>query len=462
MPSYPGGIGLFVGVPHDGKPITINWAFHLANFHPPMNYDTRFMLLPGHPVDEARCILAEEALKVNAKYLYFNDTDVTVPSHGLRQLIWHLDHYPKYAVAGGIYCHKAPPQAPMVFRGNGIGPFLDWKVGEVFDVSGIGMGATLIRVDALRKLSKPWFKTVDCVDDFMEGINRASMWTEDLYFCHKLLTETDYKIMADGGLLCVHWDNMAGKPYHLPLNSKPWTRTPTLGKKIIDLGCGKLEDSYRTDEGTVLRVDIREDAEPDYRCDIRKLPFATGEFDVVFSCHVLEHFPRTETSTVLDEMIRIMKLEGELRLILPNMTWAAQHIMNGEIDPLVMAVLYGEQSYEENFHQTGFTPQMIEQLLTQKGFKKFIWNHYDFHMCVRAFLKEEAVPTELVSVWGDVKCVMVAQHMEQQKAALHDPAQQQIKLGDPLAAEDSSVKIEVLPELATPEASSVAAEVAKA
>lgn len=381
-----------IGIPHDGKPVTLAWAFSNAQMHPPMNYETRMTIVQGKPVAEAREAIAEAAVAAKCKYLFFNDTDVTIPSYAIRQLIWHLEHYPKYAVAGGIYCHKSPPQMPMVFRGNGIGPYMDWKVGEVFDISGIGMGCTLIRVDVFNKLSKPWFKTVDSVDDFLDGVNKMSMWTEDLWFCHKVTTETDYKLMADGGILCAHWDTQSNTAYELPKGSKPWRDAfpPTQGKKIVDLGSSSESDSYLTNEGTVIRVDIREEAKPDFRCDIRKTPFANGEFDVVFSSHTLEHFSRSEAIDVIEEMIRIMKPGGELRLNLPNIEWAAQHILNGEVDGNVMNVLYGSQQYAEDFHKNGFTPTMLEQLLKLKGFKKFVWDKNGFNMMVRAFMDENA------------------------------------------------------------------------
>jgi predicted SAM-dependent methyltransferase len=130
---------------------------------------------------------------------------------------------------------------------------------------------------------------------------------------------------------------------------------------------------------------LREDVRPDYRCDLRKLPFATKEFDIVFSSHVLEHFERSEIGEVLNEWTRIMKDDGELRLVLPNLEWAAQHIMNKEIDGDVMNVLYGMQSYELNFHKCGFIPQTVEQLLAERGFKKFVWDFNNYHMFVRAW-----------------------------------------------------------------------------
>lgn len=394
MTRYANRTGLMIGIPLSGNALVPDFTFAFHQLSPPMNYNVEYTCVKGKPVADARNQIAEAAVAKNCKYLFFLDEDVTCPPHTIRQLIYHMEHWPKVAVAAGIYCHKSPPQMPMVFRGNGAGPFWDWKIGEVFEVSGTGMGCTLIRVDAFKTVPKPWFKTVEDLSAVLEGVNHAEVWTEDLYFEDKLskaegegVPEGGWQIIADGGLLCEHWDPATGQSYSLPPTAKPLQRQEVkVGtKKIIDLGCGENEVSYTTDEGPVLRVDVREDANPDYRCDLRKLPFATGEFDIVFSSHTLEHFGRQEISDVMAEWCRILKEDGEMRLVLPNIKWAAQHILNDEIDVHVLNVLYGAQTYDTNFHKIGFIPQTIEQLLAANGFKKFVWDFYQYHMFVRAW-----------------------------------------------------------------------------
>lgn len=427
MPSYPGGVGITIGIPWDGKPVCVEWAFGLQNLHTPTNFDVRWAFIKGRPVAEARTLIAEQAVKDKARYLFFLGTDVTVPAFAVRQMIFHLEHHPRYAICGGIYVHKSPPQEPLVYRGNGQGPYWDWKIGEVFDVDGIGMDATLIRVDALKDLPKPWFFTKDSVEAAYNGEPKAEFWTEDLWLCarmtdncwkcrrdrkeHSVVDPADHEfqgwgVMADGGILCTHWDNSKGIPFELPQNSKPFRSVMKKGeKKVVDLGCGQLKDSYKTDEGEVLRVDWREDVNPDYRCDLRKLPFADNYFDIVFSSHTLEHFCPSEVGEVLDEWIRIMKKGGELRLILPNLEWAAQQIVNKEIDNNVWNVLYGAQTYEENFHKSGFTKETLELLLAQRGFKEFEWRFNGYHMLCRSWKEKPAdvIPAELVGPNGDAK-----------------------------------------------------------
>ncbi len=58
----------------------------------------------------------------------------------------------------------------MIFRQNGSGSYWDWKMGEVFEVTGISMGVTLIRVQTMMGMSEPNFKTVDDYDKFWDGV----------------------------------------------------------------------------------------------------------------------------------------------------------------------------------------------------------------------------------------------------------------------------------------------------
>jgi predicted SAM-dependent methyltransferase len=233
--------------------------------------------------------------------------------------------------------------------------------------------------------------------------------------------EGGWKILADGGILCDHWDAKSHTAYNLPPTAKPFRRTASEPgkKKIVDLGCGLEYESYQTEEGKVIRVDIREDVHPDYRCDLRLLPFGSKEFDVVFSSHTLEHFKRSEVPTVLDEWIRILKDDGELRLNLPNMEWAAQHILNKEIDNDVLNVLYGAQTYDENFHKVGFTPQIVEQLLSERGFQKFIWAHHNYHMFVRAWKIPPAEETTLVATEAGDSLVIATGVVQEKLVAEH-------------------------------------------
>ena len=201
--NYEHGVGVLIAIPTLGRPTSLEWAMMFKSQNPPINYNANVAMIYGKPVAEARNEACEEAIRQGARYIFFLGDDIIPPTHALRQLIYRMEQYPKLGVVGGIYCTKTDTPDPLVFRGNGRGPYWDWKVGEYFEVSGLGMDCTLIRVEILEKLAKPWFKTVDSTD-FLDGRNYAEMWTEDLYFCKQILENTDYKIYADSTVMCKH------------------------------------------------------------------------------------------------------------------------------------------------------------------------------------------------------------------------------------------------------------------
>lgn len=388
--------GLVIGIPTLGRPTNLDWAMGFKSINPPINYNTVFSIVKGRPVAEARNMICEEAIKQNAKYVLFVGDDTIPPPHMLRQFIFRMENIPDCGVVGGVYCSKSDPPAPLVFRENGVGSYWDWKLGEFFEVTGLGMDCTMIRVDVLKEIEKPWFVTVD-KDNFLDGTNNAEMWTEDLYFLDKVAKTDKWKIYCDASVLAKHIDIYSGREYFLPPNSLPFRAAGVSKgeKKIIDLGCGPQYTAF--EEGTPIRVDLDERWNPDYRCDVRNLPFDNGEFDIVFSSHVLEHFNRAEHPAVLAEWIRILKPTGELRLVLPNILWAARALVQLSDSPAanqaisekmkidIWNVFYGAQSSPYDFHYNGFTPTSIKELLHSMGLyeEKIIESGYNMNIIAK-------------------------------------------------------------------------------
>ncbi len=198
-----------------------------------------------------------------------------------------------------MYCAKANPAYPLVFRGNGQGPYWDWKIGEFFEVTGLGMDCTLIRVAALKNLSKPWFKTVD-KDQYLDGINSAEMWTEDLFFFKKLMDEQpEAKIYCDAGVICEHWDVYGGKKYELPTDSLPMRQLvmPAQTKRCLQIGATiPLKDP----EFFIVKFDDKDGA--DYRGQCSQVPFEAESFERVVVTNQGLEFHK-----YLEEWLRVLK-----------------------------------------------------------------------------------------------------------------------------------------------------------
>lgn len=302
-PILHSGPGLVFGVPTLGRPVPLDWALSLKALSPPINFSVLFHIVRQKEIGLARNDIAKFALEKDAKYLFFMGDDVEVPAHGLRQLIYRMEQDPEVGIVGGVYCAKARPAFPLVFRENGKGSYWDWKVGEYFEISGLGMDCTLIRTDIFKQIEEPWFKTVD-TDGFLDNIQSAESWTEDLYFCKKVKEQTKYKIMCDAGVICNHWDVYNGVRYGLPSNSLPMRqKVVENAKRALLIG----EEIPFSDPNFSLTTFGPEGS--DYRGSSEATPFETGEFDWLIINKATRSF-----KNFIPEWVRILKQNGKISI----------------------------------------------------------------------------------------------------------------------------------------------------
>jgi hypothetical protein len=227
-------VSLVVGIPMVGRPVTPEWALSYAALNYPFNMNIVHCPVKGMEVGEARNLIAEQAIKMKAPWLFFMDDDVAPPYHAVRSLMYNMQNWTqheKVMVVAGIYTSKMPPCEPFVFMEAGGGTYWHWKRGQVFECGLIGTGCMLIRTEVFNYIEKPWFKTVDEVDDGSSRLARTQI-TDDMYFCQKV-TQAGFKILADGDVLPVHWDikpllddegriyNWESVPWLMPENSYP-------------------------------------------------------------------------------------------------------------------------------------------------------------------------------------------------------------------------------------------------
>jgi predicted SAM-dependent methyltransferase len=130
----------------------------------------------------------------------------------------------------------------------------------------------------------------------------------------------------------------------------------------LHLGCGN-----RFLPGFV-HVDIDSDFPDAVRCDLRALPFADESVDEIYVCHALEHFGRAEVWNVLREWRRVLKLNGLLRIAVPDFeAICALYSANGNLLPL-LGLLYGGQDNVYDFHKLTFDFCVLSRVLESVGF----------------------------------------------------------------------------------------------
>lgn len=212
-------IGLVLGLPFGRQNVRREWAHAMMTVAWPYNISILHSVVTDTPIADARNMICKQALEVEAKYIWFVDDDTVPPSAAVRMLVYQLDQRPEAIAIGGIYCSKADPTQPMVFKDFGTGSDWDWTVGQVFECAAVGTGCFLLRTELLKKIPEPWFRTVDVA---VESDDAYMLYnTDDIYFCKKAQA-AGLKILAHGGVLCHHWDMDTGRVYKLPEDSRPY------------------------------------------------------------------------------------------------------------------------------------------------------------------------------------------------------------------------------------------------
>lgn len=138
----------------------------------------------------------------------------------------------------------------------------------------------------------------------------------------------------------------------------------------LHLGCGtKIIPNY-------INIDARDNPGVDVVAKINKLSqYKDNSVDLIYACHVLEHFGRWEYKDVLSEWTRVLKPGGYIRLAVPDFDKIARMYIDGYKLSELMGLLYGGQNYPGNTHYTTFTFESLKLDLEGLGYHNIgIWD----------------------------------------------------------------------------------------
>ena len=155
----------------------------------------------------------------------------------------------------------------------------------------------------------------------------------------------------------------------------------------LHLGCGeKYIPGF-------IHIDIRKFEHIDYVTSIDNLyMFKDNTVDLIYASHILDHVKRAETEVVLSEWYRVLKKGGILRIAVSNFEAVVEiYLKNKNLEEL-MGLLYGGQTYENNYHYRTFDFQSLSNILRKVGFRKiyrYDWKkniHKDYDDFSQAYL----------------------------------------------------------------------------
>lgn len=140
--------------------------------------------------------------------------------------------------------------------------------------------------------------------------------------------------------------------------------------KKLNLGCGD-----RKMHG-FINVDVRKDVHPDVVCNITKISESFKDVDLIYACHVIEHFPLKPFPfqpltyvDVLSDWYVALRPGGRLRLAVPDFNAVCEHYTENKDLDVIRAFLYGGQKYDYDFHYNCWTEDTLRKDLLNIGFK---------------------------------------------------------------------------------------------
>ena len=177
----------------------------------------------------------------------------------------------------------------------------------------------------------------------------------------------------------------------------------------LHLGCGR-----RYIPG-YIHIDVIEFPHIDHVSSIDSLPFIPDDsVDVIYNCHVLEHFKRKDVGRVLREWWRILRAGGTLRTSVPDFAQICKiYEKTGDLRH-VIGPLFGRQDYLYNIHYNVFDEASLTRYLADVGFVDI--RRYDWRETEHAHIDDYS--QAYVPHMDKESGILVSLNMECRKAAV--------------------------------------------
>ena len=139
---------------------------------------------------------------------------------------------------------------------------------------------------------------------------------------------------------------------------------------------GVIENFYDMTWPKIHLVDIR-----------KKFPLEDNSIDFIYCSHVLEHFERWQTIEILKECRRVLKVDGWMRIVIPDLDEMISEYIKNNKDSKASNVFFREvwgyykdqltgsvfDSLKKKFirdHKWGYNKRSITVVLKEAGFQK--------------------------------------------------------------------------------------------
>lgn len=145
-------------------------------------------------------ILANEELK-KWEYVLTLEHDNAPPSNGVVKLVDEMENHPEFSCIGGLYFTKGEGGCAQIW-GDIKDPVLNYRPqppdvsGGLMECYGTGMGFNLWRLKMFKddRIKKPWFKTLNGIDNKGIGTQDLAFWSEARKYGYRCAIDCSVKV----------------------------------------------------------------------------------------------------------------------------------------------------------------------------------------------------------------------------------------------------------------------------
>lgn len=119
-----------------------------------------------------------------------------------------------------------------------------------------------------------------------------------------------------------------------------------------------------------INIDLFDTHQADIYCDLTRLPWDPGSFDLIYASHVLEHVHRRMVTATLHHWGDMLRKGGVLRLAVPSFDAVVERYKETRDLNELLGLLYGGQTHPKNNHFITFNFETLRDHLLRAGFKK--------------------------------------------------------------------------------------------
>ncbi len=201
---------LLIGVPTGGSPAR-PFLDALAALRLPASVGEADRLVwSGNFVPAQREMIVRDALDRGFDLLAMIDDDIVAPADALELLVAALEAQPSAAIAGALYYSRDSARPMAVARWNSgdttSAAIPAFTAGAVSEVDGVGFGCVVLRVSALRALTRPYFAAHLYVDPAARVVRQCD---EDYLLCERLRA-SGARVLLHAGVRAAHYDRASG------------------------------------------------------------------------------------------------------------------------------------------------------------------------------------------------------------------------------------------------------------